>query len=328
MGQDKISQLDISNIHNDHLINCNSLKLLKNLLIVTFLSCFFVQANQKNLNEQLLTAVQRGDAQQVQNLLQQGANPNATLEDKDSGQRFGTALMFSPTAEITTLLADAGADPDSTGNSVMSPPLLNYNSTAQLEALLKAKADPNIHFFAEQPLMWVRSIEEADLLLNAGADPRPLSPEMGVRHPKWTGFHRNKYVRQALALSKKKDDVPTSCEYTHEVGGASTLTPNAKQIVSTRCGQRNLCMATAVCLLSIRSTPIINSRFLSIDIKPDTIYISRAYQVVCSALYNGDCPPAEDCVLDRTFLEAEIKADQPASNSSPPSKSIEGKGIR
>ena len=132
-------------------------------------------------------------------------------------------------------------------------------------------------------------------------------------------FHQNKYVRQALALSKRGKDVLSTCEYTDD----------AQQITSTRCGQRNLCMATAVCLFAVDTDPDISTRIVNIDFNSDTTYISRAFQVVCSALADGDCPPAEDCLFDRTFLEArKNKSNQPTSGNSPQSKTLKTEGIR
>ena len=80
---------------------------------------------------------------------------------------------------------------------------------------------------------------------------------------------------------------------------------------------------------SVDTAPDISTRILNIDFNPDKTYISRAFQVVCSALANGDCPSAEDCVLDRTFLKAEKnKINQPASSNLPQSETLKTKGVR
>ena len=291
---------------------------------LVLLSCLFVSAAQKELNEKLIVAVKSSDAQQVRSLLQQGADPKDIRRDEDTGLQLESALQLSPTAEITQLLLDAGADPNYSGGNA-PPPLMDTKSIAQMIVLLKGGADPNAHFMATTVLMQVNSLDEAVLLLNAGAN--PLGPhDLSDPIPKgerWTGFHRNKYVRQALALSKK--DVPSFCEYTAD----------AQQIKSTRCGQKNLCMATVVCLLSVGSIPedrrgmaILTFGVKVTNIRP--VLVPKTYPIVCSALANGDCPPAEDCLLDRTFLEAEkTKTDQPASNSSSQSKPLKtGGGVR
>ena len=303
-----------------------SLKKFLKFYIILLLSCFFIQADQKELNKQLIIAIKKGDAQQVSNLLQQGANPNFRLRNEDTGQLGESPLQLSPTAEITRLLLNGGADAKDLGDVLSSPPLITANSLEQREALLQGGADPNIIHEVATSLMTVKSIEEADLLLNAGADPLLPIPT-GHILPHLTALHRNKYVRQALAVSKKDDDV-SFCEYVAE----------AQQVTSTRCGQRNLCMAEVVCVFRIGPTPAASLSIMNVELdvnfkprnyKPKKYsYISRAYPVVCSALANGDCPPANECLLDRTFLQAETKTDDPPASSSPQSKTSKTGGMR
>ena len=55
--------------------------------------------------------------------------------------------------------------------------------------------------------------------------------------------------------------------------------------------------------------------------EPNTAPIARSFQVACSASSFGQCPEANDCVLDRSVTEAEQpQAETPSSSSSEPTK--------
>ena len=297
-----------------------SLKKFLKIYIILFLSCFLVQIQATN--KQLIEAVQKNDIEQARTLLERRkASANAKLD----GKRVNV-IMISPSAEMSQLLLDYGANPNWPETMVNAPALHGAIDLEQKEILIKGGADPNIFHQATTPIMWSKSIEEAELYLNAGADPLYPGPTEEL-YPRWTALHQNKYVRQALAVSKKDDDV-SFCEYVAE----------AQQVTSTRCGQRNLCMAEVVCVFRIGPTPAASLSIMNVELdvnfkprnyKPKKYsYISRAYPVVCSALANGDCPPANECLLDRTFLQAETKTDDPPASSSPQSKTSKTGGMR
>ena len=73
-----------------------------------------------------------------------------------------------------------------------------------------------------------------------------------------------------------------------------------KLIQAVQCGQRNICMAEVSCKFKI-------------GMNRNTIQIDKVYQVVCFSLRNGQCPKANDCVLDRSMVSA--REAQPVSNS-------------
>ena len=114
--------------------------------IFIFLSCFLVYADQEEV-KQLFTAVENNDIPQVKRLFQQGVDPNDRIREEDTGLYSNYALTHSPTAEMTQLLLDGGADPNLGNSRVGGAPIFNYRSIQQLEVLLKGGADPNGFFY-------------------------------------------------------------------------------------------------------------------------------------------------------------------------------------
>ena len=113
----------------------------------------------------------------------------------------------------------------------------------------------------------------------------------------WEQDQRRSFER--MNRQTEKEETRTSCQYITE----------PSQIQDTQCGRRRLCIATKV------------SCTFEVGIEPNTTQAVREFQVVCPSLPNGQCPPANDCVLDRSVVKAE-----PPSSSSPSAPQSSSKG--
>ncbi|MFB7338162.1 ankyrin repeat domain-containing protein [Streptomyces adustus] len=145
------------------------------------------QRRRKKLSHRLFGAILAADPVQVRALLRRGAHP-------ERGDRDGTTPLYLASvqgeAEITRLLLEAGADPDtesrgdgSDGTSLCAAACWGHTETVR--ALLAHGADPGLredHGRGWSPLEWAdrgAHVETAALLVAAGATPSNPSGPMG-----------------------------------------------------------------------------------------------------------------------------------------------------
>ena len=225
------------------------------------------------------------------------ANPNA----RDARGRTPLHIHRNPET-IEALLKAEKIKVDARDRDGETPLHIHENPEI-IEALLNAaypdaKKVVNLrNHRGETPLHLVRNMDAAIMLLDAGADPN-AEDEKGR-----TATFSNRHVRLALRERKRiaSSDDTYSCEYTS--GYRSKIKP-------TQCGQKNLCMAEISCKIEIGGS-----------------HVDKTYQVVCSALANGNCPPATQCALDRSVTEGDWQTDVGAAASSS-SSSQSSKGVR
>ena len=113
----------------------------------------------------LMMAIQNGDKEIVQLLLDKGADPNIKTSE-------GTALIFARDKEIIQLLLDKGADPNTKDGGRSPLMLARDKEIAQL--LIEKGADPNLQGQMGTTLMYVLFVKNnpvAQLLLENGVDP-------------------------------------------------------------------------------------------------------------------------------------------------------------
>ena len=124
----------------------------------------------------LADAVQRGDAQGVQELLKKKVDVNATQPDGATALHWAA---YKGDAESTAALIRAGANVNAKNKYDVTPLALaaDQGSTAVLDLLLKAGAKPNdpVNFVnaGETPLMHAArsaNVDAVRLLVRAGAD--------------------------------------------------------------------------------------------------------------------------------------------------------------
>ena len=141
-------------------------------------------------------------------------------------------------------------------------------------------------------------MDVAITLLNAGADPNIKN--------KYEETPADVNFDVGFALMKiERNDSPDDTRSCENISDYS-------KIKSTICGQKSLCMAEISCKIKIGDS-----------------HVEKTYQAICSALANGDCPTANQCVLDRSFAaeEANGQTDNGAASSSS-SSSKPSKGVR
>ena len=145
------------------------------------------------------------------------------------------------------------------------------------------------------PLHNSKSIEIAEILLNAGADVDAVAYFEQFTYE--TPVQYNENVETALNLLKRERGF-SSCE---NISGYSKLQ-------HTQYGQRISCMAEVSCTFDI-------------GLAPNSTQITRTYQAVCSALPNGECPPEIQCVSDLSVVEADEVAEEGHQSFANPSLS-------
>ena len=322
----------------------------------------FTQANENELptKEQLFQAVISNNLEEVRRLLDAGVDPNSTNDR--SGQ---TPLFFVSSVRIAEELRKMGADVNFQSKQgvksfplhhVRSEELIQWfvNAGADIEArdefentplfwsrspsltrtFINAGADVNaLNHIQRTPLYYAKSVEDAIALLEAGADPS-VTDSRGV-----TPIQENSLLREAmrvLELRKKQAELEKErasqeaeevaqnqkesfkhlfpCEYTKNNGYESLKVKNAV------CGQRHTCIAEVSCTFQM-------------GVAPNVIQINRTFQAICSTLADGQCPKANDCVLDRSVVAEEespttLPEEEPASPtpSSQPSSSPQPTG--
>ena len=296
-----------------------------NICTLILLSCCFIYADD-SLDEELFEAV-RNNPENVRRLLNEGADVHAR-------DKYGfTPLHKARSAEIAEVLLNAGADVHAKSKHGSTPLQRARGKVEVVEVLLKAGADANAKNNDGWTLLHTAdSVEMAEVLLNAGADVHAknkygwtslhIASRVKVAEVLLkagadanaenksgeTPFQVNRFVREALQNRQDPQDRQNffSCSYTS----------NSFEIKATQCGNRNLCFAEISCAFDIGSAP-------------NVISVSKTYQVVCSALANGECPTANQCAVDRSVIEAKSKAEESSSPSTTSSKSsTSSKGVR
>ena len=240
----------------------------------------------------------------VRLLLEKGIDVKAT----DVGGFTPLHCINKP--EIARAFLQYGADPNAKSKKSEDITVEDYRSflpgTVPLHCiddpetvgvLLEAGADPNIQDEdGETPLHYARSFGRAAMLMQAGADPNITdnegnTPAILQRFP------------QLLRLSSQQAE--TSCTYTSE----------SSQITATQCGKSSVCMGDVSCTFKV-------------GIVPNTTQIERKFRVACPSLSNGECPTANDCVMDRSMVEAEAQAESSSPSTAPSSSSESTKATR
>ena len=181
---------------------------------------------------------------------------------------------------------------------------------AEITRLLKEEANPNAKVKGGRTSLhgasFFNDIKVGELLIKGGADPtltdnRGRIPKIVENYPQLLDTATGSI--EMLPTSNRE----TSCQYITE----------PSQIQDTQHGGRRLCMATKV------------SCTFEAGINPNTSQIKREFQAVCASLPNGQCPPSNDCVLDRSVVEAENpSSSSPVAPQSSSSKGGGGAGIR
>lgn len=132
---------------------------------------------QENINYQLANEAQNGNTVRVEELLDDGADPNA-----EDGQFYWTALMHAASEghiETARLLLDQGADPNiKKKDDGMTALMLTtmFGNTETINLLLDRGANPNIQNNEGKTALMAAAIydestETIKLLLDRGADP-------------------------------------------------------------------------------------------------------------------------------------------------------------
>ena len=264
--------------------------------IFIFLSCFFVQANQEELNKRLFQeAVKEGNLTAVKELVEkQGADPN-TRDDE------GTPLIhFVVDPEVARFFLEKGVDPDSRDSKGRTV-LFKHYPTLDIGRVLVETGGANPNARDENgntPLHHAFWPRHGNFLIRSGAKPF-------VRNNKGQDpniVHNYPYFKQLAAEYQKQK---TSCEYITE----------SSKIKVTQCGRKHICMAEVSCVFKV-------------GIESLETLTERTFQAVCSSLSNGQCPEANDCVLDRKVMEEETQIRNQPSSSTPSSSSGSTKGVK
>ena len=281
--------------------------------ICIFLACFFIQANegvqaepnrqsmrflsptdevQAELNERLFQATQQGNVEEVRRLLDAGADPNA----RNSLGR--TPLHTVRHLAVARVLRERGADVSARDN-IEDTPLHTTRTLEVAQFLVVEGADVNAkNKSMRAPLQWMNDLEITRFLIEEGADVDAADDLGGTALSNAQFYQHSQRIRLLLEVGmgssigeqtdsslpqvssepKKKE---TPCEYSAE----------SSHIKGTLlCGQENICMSEVSCIFKV-------------GIAPNTTQIERQFRVVCSSLSNGECPEAENCVLDRSMTE-------------------------
>lgn len=247
--------------------------------------CFFVQAiadeeiakarerqrQAQRINEQLFKALRAKNMQEARRLIiEEGADPKA--KEKFSG--YSTLHLVDGYPDMARFLIERGVDPDAK-DAQREAPLFGIQDADTVRVFIEGGADPNIRgIYGGVPLHTggPDNIERAKALIEGGANPNAIN-DYGIasviaKHP----FLVSRELRET-----------TSCRYT----------ANSFLINPTQCGRRNVCMAEVSCQFNV-------------GYEPNKVQVDKRFQAVCTALSNGQCPSAKDCVLDRSVVERQL----------------------
>lgn len=236
--------------------------------------------NVKNEDGESILVRWRMNSELLKLFFEAGADPNATFSEQDKS----TALHFTNPWRARAFL-EAGADPNARDNDERTP-LFGKNDPEVIRALLEAGADPNAQDSNGNTPLHVLRVDEkgelaAGILIRNGADPKLKNHKGNIPF----------IVKTAPLAFEQKEE--SSCRYISE----------SSQIKPVQCSQRNVCMSEMLCTFAI-------------GMAPNTAKIEKIFQAVCSSLSNGQCPKANDCILDRSVVEAKTQTVSSSSSSS------------
>lgn len=208
-----------------------------------------------------------------------------------------TPLHDLESPKMARIFIEAGADlnvRDNDGETPLHDLASYFPEIARI--FVEAGADLNVRNNEEEtPLHFVNEadFELAEFFIANGAN--PLAENNEGEYPSVVYKHPS-LVKRPLQHPEEKE---TSCRYITE----------SSQISTVQCGQRNVCMAEVSCGFKIGMTP-------------NTAFIGRNFQVVCSSLSDGQCPKANDCVFDRSVVSAEkTQTVKPSNKTAAPQSS-------
>ena len=254
----------------------------RNFIIFILLSCFFVQAGK---TRDLFKAVQSNNIEKVRRLIERGADVNS-----DEGWFDQSPLHQVQSLQVAKLLMNAGA---------------NVNA---------------LDYGGDTPLSLAKSPKIAAFFIEAGANPHAkLDDEFDISVLEW-----NSNVRRGMRLvqqrrrqrqreqqrlreqqqrerqrlreqQKRSEQKQQQAQIESMLSGDSICkyTGDSSEIKTAQCGQNHLCLAEVSCSFKLGVSA------------PSSIRLIRSYQAVCSALPKGQCPTADQCVLDRSVVTAE-----------------------
>ena len=229
--------------------------------------------------------------------------PDATDSNENTPLHYFLINHMTDTEEVTKALLEAGANPNAPNKAGRTPLHVAENMEAAKVLLNAEGIDINArNKYKRTPLHTAKNMELAKILLEAGADLNAKDED--GRTPADVNQHVREVLRERERLEierKASSDDTYSCKYTSDL---STINP-------TQCGRRSLCMAEVSCKINIGGSRV-----------------EKTYQAVCSALTNGNCPTADNCVQDRSVVETDVNRVETntgaASSSSSSSQSSQG----
>ena len=306
--------------------------------IFFLLSCFLVQANvitpeqQRELDRKLITAVRKRDVSEVRVLLMEGADPNCTTEDGEKPLHLLTPVRRSvyrnneaedfgdKNFAITKFLLEAGADAKATTPNGETP--LHRALKIQINDFVDIDIRGRVYndfynFSTSRVILYNGIVKNVKLLLEGGADPN-FTDDKGNTPLAFISLNGNPFPREGMSIAtalvegggnpairningdlpllvktnpsllelyaqlEEKKEEATSCEYVGEG-------PSQIQIA-----RYSICLAEVSCKFKVGAYSY-------------KTYVKRNFQAVCSRLADGQCPPANDCVLDRSVMEVAEK---------------------
>ncbi len=254
----------------------------------------------------------------VEALLNAGADPNAL----DFNGR--TPLHKQKDVGIINVLLEAGADPNIQDN-YGGTPLHKQKDIGTIKALLEAGADPNIQDRdGDTPLHVHRNVEVVKALLEAGADPNIQNEREQTAKEKNVivdGIATTAEMREKRKQNASSERAGVQEQKKSSLGRAEPSHPESScqyvskqtQVKAVQCGQRSLCIAEVSCSVSV-------------GLGGSSVKINRNFQVVCSALANGECPSADECASDRSVVRADGRGE--GNTAVPRTSSQTSKGVR
>ena len=261
----------------------------------------------------LLSAVEDGDVEKAEPYLKTGINVNRNI-----GSVWDKKVLLNKvtTPEMARLLIKYGADPnpeDQKGNSnFLLRDLFYRNRRVPIEdfheivrVFVDAGVDLGVNDYGSNDYgaNLLHLVREDDL------ETAKVLKEYGVNlsAKRYESFGELAPVVRKFPSLLIEENLKSSCTYITE----------PSQIQAAQCGGRNVCMAEVSCIFEV-------------GIDSNKTQIGRTFQAVCSSLPDGQCPEANDCVLDRSVVEAttaETENSPPSTSSSAvPKPSSEGGG--
>ena len=226
------------------------------LLLTFFFFCTIPPAQaQSGSGKDLFSALQENDSARVQELLNQGADPNATDADGDN------ALMISAlysSATCMDLLLQKGADPNKTNLAGETALMWSVHELSKTRLLLNHGAEVNIKSGKGNTALLIAVVgrnqqEIIALLLERGADP------LAKNNFAETTLHRSAFMgdtsRLALFFSKGVDiNARDSAGFTALIQSAIHSNWNCSQWLLSHGADPDLAMAFGITALAAAGT--------------------------------------------------------------------------